>query len=194
MINAIKVRRIDSATLLAIFFLSVFLSCLIVILGCDQGPARPPATDTLGYNSVSSAGIMFRWKVDGANLRVIVVAPTRGWVGVGFAPTVRMQDANIILGYVIGGKAYVSDEFGSGPTLHRPDVFASGTSNVMDAKGREYEGNTEISFAIPLNSGDLRDRPLVPGRSYTVLLAYGPDTADEFTTQHATRTSICVII
>jgi hypothetical protein len=104
-----------------------------------------------------------------------------------------MQDANIIIGYVVGDKAYISDEYGNGPTTHQPDVYASGASNIIDPAGREYEGNTELSFAIPLDSGDMRDRAIVPGRNYTVMLAYGPDTADEFTTRHATRTTICVL-
>ena len=188
MVKTTKVRTISSGLFL------FFSLCLILILGCDDGATRPVGFGTRGFNSVNSAGITFRWKVDGSLLRINVVAPTRGWVGVGFAPSVRMQDANIILGYVIGEKAYMSDEFGSWPTLHRPDVYANGTNNVIDAVGREYQGSTEISFAIPLDSGDPRDRPLIPGRSYTVLLAYGPDTADEFTTHHATRTRICVVI
>ncbi|MBN1504041.1 MAG: DOMON domain-containing protein [Candidatus Eisenbacteria bacterium] len=150
-------------------------------------------SSTAGFNTANSMGITFRWKVEGALLRVIVVAPTRGWVGVGFSPSVRMQDANIILGYVVGGNAYVSDEYGSGPTMHQADVYAGGTNDVVYAEGREYNGYTEISFAIPLNSGDMRDRQLIPGRNHTVMLAYGPDTADEFTTLHATRTTICVL-
>ena len=176
-------------------FVLVFL-CLVSLIpapGCDSGGSRPIGLGTVGFNSVTSMGITFRWKVDGALLRVNVVAPTRGWVGVGFAPSVRMQDANIIIGYVVGDRAYISDEYGNGPTTHQPDVYANGTNNIVGAAGREYDGNTELSFAIPLNSGDMRDRPIVPGRNCTVMLGYGPDTADEFTTRHATRTTICVL-
>ena len=179
------------STSLALILL--FMVSLIVTQGCDDGASRPVGLSTTGFNSANAMGIVFRWKLDGALLRVNVVAPTRGWVGVGFAPSARMQDANIILGYVVGDRVYVSDEYGSGPTLHQPDVYAGGTNDVIDAVGREYNGFTEISFAIPLDSGDLRDRVLLPGRNQTVMLAYGPDTADEFTTLHATRTIICVL-
>ncbi len=180
--------RITSLGLLLLLLVS-----FITAPGCQDGGSRPVGLSIVGFNSVNSMGITFRWKVDGALLRVNVVAPTRGWVGVGFAPSVRMQDANIIIGYVVGDKAYVSDEYGSGPTLHQPDVYAGGTNDIIGAAGREYQGNTEISFAIPLDSGDLKDRRILPGRNQTVMLAYGPDTSDEFTTQHATRTQVCVL-
>lgn len=173
--------------------LILLLVFLVPLPGCEDGASRPVGLSTVGFNSTTVMGVTFRWRVDGALLRVNVVAPTRGWVGVGFAPSARMQDANIIMGYVVGNRVYVSDEFGSGATIHQPDVFAAGTDNVAEAAGREYDGNTEISFAIPLDSGDLRDRQLIPGRSYTVMLAYGPDTSDEFTSRHATRTTICVL-
>ena len=189
MIGTTRVRAITLGIL-------PFLFCLISLIstpGCDSGGTNFVGSGTGGYNTVTSMGITFRWKIDGALLRVIVVAPTRGWVGVGFSPSVRMQDANIIIGYVIGDKAYVSDEYGDGPTTHQPDVYANGTDNIIGPTGRERDGSTELSFAIPLDSGDARDRQIVPGHNYTVMLAYGPDTADQFTTRHSTRTSICVL-
>ena len=48
---------------------------------------------------------------------------------------------------------------------------------------------TSISFTIPLDSGDALDKPLVPGVSYKVIVAYGPDGADEFGTYHGSRGS-----
>ncbi len=167
---------------------------LLLLFGCDDTGVRPFSTSAGEYNSQSVSGITFRWKVDGSKLRVRVTAPTRGWVAVGFAPSVRMQDANIIIGYVVGEQVFVSDEYGSGPTLHQPDVRAGGTEDVSDVSGKEVGGVTEIGFAIPLDSGDRRDRLLIPGRSYTVLLAYGPDGADEFTTLHAARARMCVTL
>ena len=189
------VAMIDTARARAtrLGLLILLVVSLIPAPGCEEGGSRPVGLGTAGFNSTTAMGVTFRWKVDGALLRVNVVAPTRGWVGVGFAPSARMQDANIIIGYVVGDRVYVSDEFGSGPTTHQPDVFAGGTNNIVEAAGREYDGNTEIGFAIPLDSGDLRDRRLIPGRNYTVMLGYGPDTSDEFTTRHATRTTICVL-
>jgi hypothetical protein len=51
--------------------------------------------------------------------------------------------------------------------------------------GREEGGTTTIEFQIPLDSGDANDKPLSPGSTYPVLLAWG--TVDEFQVYHAAR-------
>ena len=48
---------------------------------------------------------------------------------------------------------------------------------------------TSISFTIPRNSGDALDKPLVPGVSYKIIVAYGPNGADEFGSYHGSRGS-----
>ncbi|MBI4833327.1 MAG: DOMON domain-containing protein [Planctomycetes bacterium] len=127
---------------------------------------------------VTAAGVTMKWSVVGTDLSVTLSAQTAGWVAVGFNPTNRHQGANIIIGYVSGGVAFIEDNFGNGPTTHVTD----GIQNVTEKTGTEAGGITEISFKIPLNSGDAQDQPLVVGTNCTIILAYGP--ADNFTTQH----------
>ena len=65
------------------------------------------------YSHSLTAGKMeFHWSVEGDNLAVKVSAKTKGWVGVGFNPTKRMQGANYVVGYVKGNKVKISDEYG----------------------------------------------------------------------------------
>jgi hypothetical protein len=66
-------------------------------------------------------------------------------------------------------------------------VSAGGTDDVTAKSGTEVGGTTEIRFTIPLNSGDPRDRVLVGGNNYAVILSHGPNGADNFTTQHTER-------
>jgi hypothetical protein len=124
------------------------------------------------------------------NLLVRVRAPTDGWVAVGFDPTNRMENANIIIGYVSNDTAYIRDDFGTGFTSHAADTSAAlgGNSNVTDISGTETGGVTEITFTIPLNSGDSRDRVLVVGQVYSVILAYGTD--DSFDAPHTVTTRV----
>ncbi len=168
-------------------FLGIGLAVLLVaalMAGCggDDGTVD-------GYNTKTVNNITLMWKTNDAedSLLVKVSATTVGWVAVGFDPTVGMQDANIIIGYVLNDTAYVRDDVGTGLHSHAPDTSLGGTNDVADIDGTETEGITEISFTIPLDSGDLRDRVLVVGESYLVILAWGTD--DDFDALHTVRVS-----
>ena len=75
---------------------------------------------------------------------------------------------------------------------HAPDTSAGGSQNVAHVTGTETGGITELSFDIPLNSGDSHDIVLAAGQSYLVLLSYG--SSDDITSQHAARGSITVTL
>ena len=143
------------------------------------------------YEMVTVEGIELHWRTDEDFLYVNVSAPTTGWVAVGFDPTNQMADADVIIGYVDNsGDVFIRDDFGTSPTSHASDESLGGTDNIMDHYGMEEAGTTMLHFRIPLDSGDMYDKVLVPGNSYNVILAYG--SADNFTSFHtlATGTNI----
>jgi len=142
------------------------------------------------YSSLVHEGYSLQWRVNGDMLDVVLSYETTGWVSVGFDPSRMMQDANIIIGYVVDGTATISDQYGTGQTAHQPDTEIGGADSLVNGSGVEEKGYTEISFSIPLDSGEDADRPLEPGSTYTVLLGHGPEGADDFTTYHAGRTSV----
>ncbi len=149
-------------------------------------------SDTL--RTITESGITLQWKPESTQLYVKVIAPTTGWVSVGFDPTQGMKDANIIIGYVRNDTAYARDDYGSGPTTHASDISAGSTDDVVEIAGNETQGNTEISFKIPLDSGDSKDRPLTIGTSYNVILAYGQNDADNFDTYHKAKAVVNIKI
>jgi hypothetical protein len=150
-----------------------------------QEPAvqAPPASVGVGAMTVEEVDLT--WEVGNGDVAVSVTAPTDGWVAVGFEPSMAMKDANIIIGYVSGGEVFISDDWGDGPTSHKPDIDLGGTNDVTDASGSESGGSTTLSFTIPLDSGDGYDRILTPGATVKVLLAYGREGADDFAGFHA---------
>jgi len=185
-------RREKTRKLLVVF---PVMGCLLLVLMCatHKEEKKPEASSENGFSHANSAGIVLKWKADTLEfLHAKVSAPTTGWVAVGFHPTDEMKDANIIIGYVKDGDVYVTDEFGVGKYSHLPDTLLGGEDNVTNRAGAETVGRTEISFTIPLDSGDPYDRPLAVGKSYMVMLAYGPDDADDFQTRHERRTHLNV--
>jgi hypothetical protein len=140
------------------------------------------------YDEIVVNGITLQWRTDEEYLYVNIMAPTSGWVAVGFDPVNAMQDADIIIGYVnASGEVFIRDDYGTSPGSHASDTSLGGEDNVMDHYGMDDGSSTMLHFKIPLNSGDQYDKALVPGNTYDVILAYG--SADNFTAFHTMATS-----
>ncbi|MBC7220980.1 hypothetical protein H5T55_05865 [Candidatus Bipolaricaulota bacterium] len=112
-------------------------------------------------------------------------SPGTGWVSAGFDPVNRMQGANYILAAVTPGGLVIEDHFGTGTTSHRRD----GREDILRAAGTASGGQTVVEFAVPLDSNDPEDKLLIPGRTYTVLLAYHRSSTS-FTALHTARGSV----
>ena len=153
----------------------------------DDTTTDDTTIDADGFKVETKDDFTIKWKIEGSTISVKVSAPTSGWVAVGFDPTSRMKDANIVIGYVENGEVFIRDDYGSATTAHEADTEAGGTDNLTNKSGTETNGTTEIAFTMPLDSGDSRDRILKEGTSYTIIMAYG--SSDSFTIKHSTRTS-----
>lgn len=141
--------------------------------------------------SVIVEGIELQWRTDEEYIYVNVIAPTTGWVSVGFDPSNQMADADIKFGYVDDmGEVMVRDDFGTSATSHAADSSLGGTDDIEDYLGWEENGETLIRFQFPLNSGDMYDKDLVPGNTYTIILAYG--ASDNFTGFHTVATATTI--
>jgi hypothetical protein len=139
-------------------------------------------------HNTEAAGFEVDWSSDATLLRVGLISPGTGWLAVGFDPVNRMQGANFILGAVRDGKTVVRDDFGTGAVGHSPDTANGGSDDILAAAGCEANGKTYLEFIIPLDSGDAMDRPLHPGSTYKILIAYH-DSSDDFGTWHTRRGS-----
>ena len=139
------------------------------------------------WQSVSAAGVEFSYRVtaDGENLEGIISAATTGWVSVGFNPTVQMRDANIIIAYVLDNETFIRDDWGTSNISHASDVSLGGTSDISVISGSEEGGLTSVHFVIPLDSNDQYDQPLTIGETYPIIVARGPNGANNFTSQHS---------
>jgi hypothetical protein len=169
----------------------VFVLALLWVAGGGSAEGQKQSMDEDGYWSISAGDVQLQWKVEEKSLQVIVSAPTTGWIAVGFDATVKMKNANIIIGYVKNEEVFLRDDFGIGPTAHQDDEKIGGQNDISEASGAESKAGTELRFTIPLDSQDSKDRVLVEGQEYKVILAYGKKGSDSFTTYHARkRTSV----
>lgn len=155
------------------------------------GPAAPAVDGTIAAGEYPQAasdprsGVTLAWRNGLVVLFGALRSPGTGWVSAGFDPVNRMQGANYLLAAVSPGGLVIEDQFGTGPTSHRRDS----RDDVLRAAGTTAGGQTVVEFIIPLDSGDPEDKPLLPGRTYTVLLAYHRSSTS-FTVIHTARGSV----
>ncbi|TKB06469.1 DOMON domain-containing protein [Desulforhopalus sp. IMCC35007] len=166
------------ATTAAVLF--ALLTCMVL-----------PAQSVEYQHSITADKMTFDWSVEGDQLAVKLSAPTKGWVAVGFNPSSKMKDANIIIGYVKDGKVKIEDDFGMAATQHKMDDKVGGKDNVTVVGGTEEGDTTTIEFSIPLNSGDEKDGVIDPAADTTVILGYGGDR-DSFRMKHVFNATIVV--
>lgn len=174
---------------------SLFLAFLILSCGAPkeeaQGehPAKLLTGAELGDYShgIAVADMHFLWRLREDSIDIKLVAPTKGWVAVGFNPETgrTMKGANLIIGFVRAGKAEVVDHYGTMKDKHKGDDKIDGQTNVSNVSGSEEGGATEVAFTMPLNSGDAKDTPLSLDGDNIVLLAYGK--SDRIVLKHKFR-------
>ena len=124
------------------------------------------------------------WRIDGDLISMAISARTTGWVAVGFEPSSRMKNADMIIGWVDdSGKTSLLDCFSTGETgPHPPDTTLGGTDDILAFAGTEKNGRTVIEFLRKLETGDSRDRVIFPDGSIDIIWATGD--VDDFNKIH----------
>lgn len=171
-------NRTSAAPLLALL--------TVLVLGCGSEASGDEVAQTEeGGKRVTVESFSMEWIIEDGIMTITASAPTTGWIAVGFDPSAAMKDANIVICYVIDDQLFISDDWGDGHISHSPDTELGGSDDATAIAGVERDGITEVTFSIPLDSSDDYDTVLLEGSSHKVILAYGPDDADDFSGYHA---------
>lgn len=164
-----------------------FLPIIFTILWISPSLAQ----DLTYQHTITVEQMTFQWSLEPELIHIKLAAKTTGWVGVGFNPSQAMKDADFVIGYVKNGQANVKEQIGSGLNSHMEKVKSGGKDNVTNISGKEENGMTEITFTLPLKSGDKFNTMIDPNGETTVLLAYGAGMKS-FLIKHQYRTALKV--
>jgi hypothetical protein len=134
------------------------------------------------------------WEFVGNEIAFTLKAPTTGWVSIGFNPSRVMKDGEYVLGYVKDGNTVVRQDFGTGMFSHKSVTELGWKQNIGIVSGNEEGGNTVIVFTLPLSWGESYGITFEKGKTYKVLVAYGPSDADNFTSKHRKRDSLNITL
>jgi hypothetical protein len=126
-------------------------------------------------------------RIDGEKVRIALKAKTNGYVAIGFDPSNKMKDADIILGFVKDGKAVVYDMFSPGTTgTHPPKDEQGGKIDVTVFGGSKKDGVTVIEFERLLVTGNPRGKEIKVGDNKII---WSVGSTEDATEKHVTRGS-----
>jgi len=171
----------------------VFLTSLAFLGPLSSGAEGSPTVDGVvsqdEYDlmvTYDSARYEVYWTFENNQMYMAVSALTTGWVAIGFDPTDRMKDADMVYGWVTAQGAIVLDLYATGVNgPHPEDTSMGGTYDLLEATGREASGWTTLEFRRNLNTGDTYDNVIPTTGTIPIIWAVGP--VDDFTTQHIRR-------
>ena len=128
------------------------------------------------------------WKfLDNDTIQMAIRAKTSGMVAVGFDPTVRMKDADMVIGYRLAtGEFDLHDAWSLGETgPHPDDVDEGGSFDLLEYTVKESGGVTTDEFSLLLSTGDDLDNDIP--REGKMTLIWATSTTDSFEAAHTRR-------
>lgn len=133
------------------------------------------------------------WDIQGDTIKMGITAEATGMVAIGWEPTRRMMDADMIIGYREGSEFTLHDTISVGETgPHPDDVDEGGAFSLENYMIGEEGGVTTIEFTRLLDTGDDMDNPL-PATG-TVKFIWATSDSDDFTSYHGRRGTVIVDI
>jgi len=130
-------------------------------------------------------GLDLYWDYDEEYLYLGLVSPGSGWLAFGIEPTLRMRDARIIIASLEEEELKIESHIGTSPTAHA----ATEEDYTREAAASLVEDQLTLETKIPLQDEDFPGLEIIPGESYTFILAYH-NSSTSFTTRHSARTTV----
>ncbi len=160
----------------------------------DSGETCPPTLDGIidadeyDFKAKFAGGDFgFHWRIAEDTIFLAMEVKTDGWVAIGFEPSDRMKDADMIIGWVTGsGEINVIDAYSTGVNgPHPPDTEIGGTRDILCYGGKEIGGTTIIELKRLLSTGDDRDKNIPSKGELDIIWAFGQN--DNFDSAHTRR-------
>lgn len=179
--------------------LFVLFIIFLVIAGCEEEAAdesEPVAGEVtldsalieeLVYTNhfISDIDMELFWEfsLEEEELYMVLKSPGSGWLAIGFEPTNRMADAQMIIAGFENEGFILEEHYGTGPTTHEK----IDETYIENSSGERTAESSRIEFVIPLGVESRYD--LQQGEEYTIILSYH-NSSDNFLQRHSQRTTI----
>eukprot|EP00004_Rigifila_ramosa_P026743 TRINITY_DN845_c0_g1_i3.p1 TRINITY_DN845_c0_g1~~TRINITY_DN845_c0_g1_i3.p1 ORF type:complete len:1027 (-),score=201.31 TRINITY_DN845_c0_g1_i3:76-3156(-) len=150
-----------------------------------------PQASTGGGNTGSSytfnSDLSMSWSLNpsAGTISITLTCKCSGWVAIGLDPSAGPHDnTDMIMG---NGNGEVQDFWSTSLTTPALDT----QQDINDISTHETNGVTVVSFSRKLTTGDVNDRPILPGQ-HKVVWAYHA-TSDAFTDKHTAQSGSTIL-
>jgi hypothetical protein len=150
------------------------------------------ASEKVEKKNLTVKNFILEYWAAGNAIHVKLMYPTTGWIAIGFNPSKKMKDANIIIGSADKDGFTIEDHFGTSQVSHRPDTDLGGKNDIIEGGCSEKDNVTTMWFSIPLESGDKNDTVLRAGATVQVIFAAGKKDGTGFKHVKTARTEIAL--
>ncbi|WFN34822.1 DOMON domain-containing protein [Methanogenium sp. S4BF] len=183
----------DAVKICAVFLL------IVAVAGCsDEIPPDTTIEESQGFYpwspdgviaedeyakslSVNDGNFVIHWRFVNETIFLGLETTSSGWAGIGFEPTNRMKDADIILGGTVDGIPYIYDMFSTGITGPHPrDTELGGTFDILEFNAIEQADGTVVEFSRRTDTKDPYDKVLAAGTEVTIIWAQADTDAPLF--------------
>ena len=133
---------------------------------------RPPGSITVEAMTLS-------WQFEFDQLRILLAAPTAGWLAVGFNTRPGLAQTWLIMGAVLPNHRVMIEEHAIlRPGEHQPKTRLGLAERLHSRAGYQHQDITQLTFMLPVKAAedDLYSYDLIAGQSYHLLLAYSRET------------------
>lgn len=167
----------------------IILSLLLV----NVATVTKAADISMNLMVLDNGNYRLSWSIKEDVIEFKILAKTTGWIAIGFDPSEKMKDADMVIGYVDpNGQSKVIDSFSVGlKGPHPDDVSLGGTSDILASSIIQKNGWSTMSFQRKLVTGDKFDKDIPSNKSVKVLWSYG--TTSDIKTYHETSRGIAQI-
>jgi hypothetical protein len=116
------------------------------------------------------------WQIQGDIITLAMKCKTTGWVALGLSPSIKMKDADMLIGWVTrDGQVQMVDAYSLSETgaNHPADHQMGGTDDILAKAGSLQGGWTTLEFQRKLETGDSYDKPIPASGPLSIIWSWG---------------------
>lgn len=135
-------------------------------------------------STLQKNGMQFRWHHATGRLHAELLAPTEGWLAVGFNERDTLAGTRFVIGRIEHGRPYAELHIAQ-PPAHRELSELGGEPDLRVAGGDSSDGVSRLRFSLPQSGTGAYALRLTPGVSVYLMLAWSQ--SPDFTHHSAMR-------
>lgn len=136
---------------------------------------------------ITKNNMTVKWEYKQDYILFEMIAPTKGWLAIGFNNTKSLKDTYLLMGRVNKGKVEVVEHYVEQPGVYKP-ISSYGVINQTSAvEGLEEKNCTKIKFSLPIKTVSKYKKQLTENSNWNLLMAYS--LHDDFQHHSIMRTS-----